>query len=291
MELLSALDGAVGIHVAGLWFGEFNQPKITQGDKAVTGMLIETSATGGDNFGAYIININNPDIMGTGSNVGAYNIRTKQTTGDTHFVTHLKINEGWSQGGGYGLYLDSVYGGKVDGFTPEGGSKDGIFLNNCADVILSPGEIVGYQGYGINFTANNQSISLFMPNRTNTGGTLGFINTTNYRPVIFDRNLIQLFASRTDQTYMVQLVSNMDYANAMALKVRGGGTTDHQIISWSETKGVDIYGAVADKISLGSPTVIAERATTQVPNKSIFIDSADGKLKFKDGTGIVNLLY
>jgi hypothetical protein len=108
ISLSTSTANTVGLHIRGLWSASFYDLKIEGGSTTSTGVKIETSFTGGNNWGAYVINFLNPDIRMTN---GDKAFATAQTSGDTVNVTHLNVYNGYISGSStsslnYGFYLD-----------------------------------------------------------------------------------------------------------------------------------------------------------------------------------------
>lgn len=254
VDLSRAGADAVGLHLAGAWLADLTAPRVVQGGVNSTGILVETSSAGGNEWGSYCIRINSADLRG----VGAYGLRTLQTVGDTVRVTHLYVEGGWFAAQRAGIDLNAVEDGRVVDTTLEGagtGSGDGIRLTGCSYVTLNPGEIVGYPGWGVSFGTGNSRIMLLAPTRTSPGGALGFLDPANYEPSVHDYERVKLFGSGVDQTYSVELSSRFDYGEAVRLSARGSqGAVS--LLSWGQDNGLGLSG--------GSGGVIVSRAAERV---------------------------
>jgi hypothetical protein len=246
---------AIGLRIRGLWFGTFTDLSIKQ-VAGTTGVHIETSATAGNDWGAYLLRFVNIDMQ-EGS--GAYGFRTLRTvaglTSDTVNVTHLDIFGGWVHSRATGMDLRNVHSGRVFGTAIEGASGDGIFLQDCSDVVLQPGEVSGAGGWAINPGTGNAALFVFAPSTVGTG-TLGYLNRANHRPTELAQGRAVVRASRTDETYWAELRANFDYGRSAQIVVRGGGPED-VILEYGDAAGTTIRGSATSGGQLNLPVKLA----------------------------------
>jgi hypothetical protein len=232
IDLTNAGANAVGLDVAGGWFLDILHPYITGGNVGQTGIQIQTSATGGDNYGAYLIEIHNPRFDGT----GGYAINCFRTGGDGAYdVTHLNTYGGWSKGFNYGMYLRNVTTGRIRGYVVDTG-VDGFNIASCNDIVLEPGELGPNTGYGINWGSGNTGCHLLLPGMAGVGGSLGYQNNGTYTPQIIDQGKVRLYGSRSDQGYYAELNSMFSAAESLTLTSNQGGTVT-KLIGYGSTPG------------------------------------------------------
>lgn len=233
IDMSGAGASAIAIDVAGAWFLNIQQPQIVGGNAGQTGIQIQTSAVGGNNYGAYLIEIHNPNFSGT----GGYAINCFRTAGDGAYdVTHLNSYGGWGKGWNYGFYLRNVGTGKPGwGYVHDTGI-DAFNIASCYDLVLAPGELGPNSGYGINWGTGNSGCYLIAPSKAGVGGTLGYQNNGNYTPQTFDQGKLRLYGSRSDQTYFSELNSLYAAGESMNLTVNHGGTV-FKPISYGSTNG------------------------------------------------------
>lgn len=277
IDISGASSGAIGLHVAGCWFLDVVQPTVKQ-TAGTIGIQIETSGTNGGDFGAYVITIRQPNL-GADQGSGAKGIETKRTTSDSVNVTHLLIENGWIKNKGYGLYLDRVSSFWVVGTAFEADSgettNDAIFCQNCTEGCLMPGEMTGFDGYGLNFGSGNGSVSVLFPGGFNSLGT-GSINRATYSPPGLQRDEVRLFGSATDQTYSVLMQSIFASGNPFRLIVNGG-VTARTLFEWSEAGGLKIEPvANIDLLSAGGSTGYKFNGTKVVGAQGAAVADAAG---------------
>jgi len=149
IDISGAGTSANGIHLAGTWFVTIDEIKIIQGPASSIGIFIETSQTGGNNYGSYCIDINNPDLW---VGAGAAGIKTIRTTGDgipsVKKTTHLIIRNGWCANKINGLFLSQASTVFIDGYVVDTGTN-GYYLEYCDNVMLRPGELGPVSNYAI----------------------------------------------------------------------------------------------------------------------------------------------
>jgi hypothetical protein len=223
IDITGAGPSAVALHIRGLRFGSIDTPRIRINGTGQAGIVIETSASGGNNWGAYLIQISNPDILGDTVNGGGYGIRTLQTSGDTIYVTNLTILDGWAKQVNYGLYLRNVAGGRVSGFVHDTGI-DSINVANSSDIVFQPGELGGsVSGYGIDWGTGNSGMWLLAPNNGGVTPALGYQNNSVYTPQALNQGVISLYGSNSDQAYAIKMQSIYNYGQSFLLQEKGSG--------------------------------------------------------------------
>lgn len=175
VDLTNAGANAIGLWVRGCWFLQIYKPKTVQSAATHTGILLETSQTGGNDWGTYLVEIHNPQFHRAASTNGLYGLRTRRTSGDAVSVTHLNVYGGWSKGNDYGMYLRDLSGGKILGFAADTGI-DGINIDDSGQVVLIPGELGGsITGYSINIGSGCTNVSVRAPDMA-AAGSLGYTN-------------------------------------------------------------------------------------------------------------------
>ncbi len=269
VDLTNAGANAIGLWVRGCWFLDLYTPRVFPALPTHIGILIETSQTGGQNHGSFCINIYDPDMTGTGGSPGLYGIQTVQTAGDTVVVTHFQTYNGWLNSFTDGTHLRNLNTFRIEGTTCEA-CVDGIDMASCAQGILSPGELSGNTGYGINFGAGCAGITLNLPSNAGNGGALGFMNNTTYTPQIFNQGQVRLYGSSTDQTYYADIKSAFNAGKSFVVEVKGGSVA-REIWAYDETGGsrflavggISGSGSVLAK-NLGGQETFATAATKAV---------------------------
>lgn len=219
-------NNAIAFDIAGVWFLQVFDPRITAatGTSGQSAFQIQTSRTGGNNYGAYNIQFFGVQMFGASSGIIEYGIRTLQTPGDSVQVTHFDVYGGWSSYVNYPIYLRETSTFNVVGFT-LGQCVDGLNVGaNSNNGWLRPGEL-DCSGYGINFPDSTcQNITVDSPSLAGMA-TLGLINTTNYAPTYLNVcGEIRLFGSGGAQNYYVSYKSSFTYGQSMVETVNGGGT-------------------------------------------------------------------
>jgi hypothetical protein len=273
VDLSAAGASAVGLAVRGCWWLQMYKPKLQGGNASQALIQIETSYTGGDNWGSYLIEIHNPQLSGT----AGYGINCFRTSGDGAYdVTHLNIYGGWAKSCNYGIYARNVTGGQWRGFVADNGI-DGINIANCNDILLEPGELGPNSGYGINFGNGNTAITLIAPNKAASGGTSGYMNTSNYTPQIFDQGKVQLFGSRADQSYYATFESAFSYAQSFLIRHKGS-SAETIIMEAGEGAGTTIRGTVSSggKITLAGKTLLCPLRFGSTYGATVAIDASTG---------------
>lgn len=247
IDVSGGSGSCVGLHIAGLWFGDFDLC-VKQGPASSGGILIETSNGGVVDFGAYIIRINGVCMGPDAGGPGLYGIKAIQHAGDAVSTTHLMITGGWIKNRNYGIYLDHVSSGWIQGTALEADLgltvNDAIFFSNCSDLVIMPGEMTGFDGWGINPGAGNANCGIFMPGGFNSLGA-GTINRATYSPPGLLPNEVRVFGSRTDQGYYAILESIFSAAHPFKLRVNGG-VVERTLFDWSEGGGLVIQPGAAD---------------------------------------------
>lgn len=249
-------SSAVALRIRGLWFGTFTDLSIKQ-VAGTTGVQIETSATGGNEWGAYLLRFINLDLQ---EGAGAYGLRTQRTTGDTVSVTHLDIFGGWAHSKNTGIRLQHVHSGRVLGTAIEGSSGDGISLQDASDVALQPGEISGAGGWAINPGTGCAGLAVIVPS-TIGGGALGYLNRANHRPTELALGRATVRASRSDEAYYTELRANYDYGRAAQIVARGGGPED-VILEYGDSAGTTLRGSATSGGLVTVPGKLAHTGTT-----------------------------
>jgi hypothetical protein len=238
IDLSRAAGDAVALDIRGLWFGTFYDLSIRQGAVSSTGISIQTSQKGGDNWGAYLLKFINLDMQ---EGAGKYGIRTWQTPGDAVAVTHLSVDGGWLHCKDYGFYLQNVSDFSTRGTAIEGGANDGIYVTDSNDVVLAPGEIGGYRGYAINLGKKADAVTVLIPSGANASNGKGFINRVESDAAAVGRDRIRLMGSREDPAYSVELSSVYSHSNAVRLTARGGGHAA-ELLRWGDDHGLLVTG-------------------------------------------------
>lgn len=256
IDLSAAGVGAVGLHIKGCWMGTWDSLRVdgvaavasmvTQG---LRGIVVETSATGGTNFGAYLCRFNNLRMREGYFNVG---LDVLQTSGDTTaHPTQIVTDGGWLLGCNYGMRMRKIEGAWVNDTVFEmsgagsGLGQNGIDIDDaCANVRLQPGEIGLYGGYGINVGSTNSKgpIHLMSESENGAGGTLGYLNPTAQIGRTSRKRLKVTGSADGFQNYYAELVSNFTFAQAVALIARGGGVED-TILEYGDSAGTTIRGS------------------------------------------------
>ena len=218
--------GAIGFDIQGAWFLNIYSPVISGNSTSngQKGISILSSTASNLGFGAYMINIFNPDFT---KGAAQYGIFANLQTSDTVRVTHLNVYSGWSSGYPTPIYLRNVSTFRIEGFTPEQG-VDGINIgSNSSNGFISLGEMSSNTGYGINFVdATVANMNVILPSAAGNGGSLGLINTTYYTPNQYLSNKFHLLGSTSGSVnnYSYDLVSAYNYTTSMTETVQGGGS-------------------------------------------------------------------
>ena len=239
VDLTNAGASAIGLRVRGCWWLNIYKPEFQGGNVGQTLLQIETSQNGGNNWGSYLLEISNPELSGT----AGYGINCFRTSGDSVDVTHLNVYGGWSKNCNYGMYMRQVTGFQIRGFVSDTGI-DGINIGNCADGLLEPGELGPNTGYGINFATGNAAIYLIAPNMAGVGGTLGYMNNSNYTPQYFDQGKLRVYGSRSDQDYYASFESQFSYAQSFLIRHKGS-TAESIIMEAGEAAGTTVRGTAS----------------------------------------------
>jgi hypothetical protein len=192
IDLTNAGANAVALHIKGLWLGGIYNPSITLNNANQGGIYIETSSTGGNNFGSYCIDIINPQIFGTVTSL--YGIQTQQTSGDSVGNTHIRIENGWVNKTTSGISLNYTNSSRLCGTTFEAITGDGVYLANCQDVFLSLGEIDS-GNYNINFGSGNGRIYDIGSSQSGSWGAGGRVNWGVYVPTTIAYNANPAFSA------------------------------------------------------------------------------------------------
>jgi len=220
-------SSAIGIHIKGLWYGWLERPRIT-GTGAI-GIKIETSESGGDNWGSFIIRILSPDTKQFSANTA--HIYTAQTSGDTAKCTHLLVDGGWLGGGtGDVFYLRDTGHSDFRNIAMEGGNDgDGFDVADCNKCTFAPGEVI-VDGYVFNWGTNLNEMEIRW--QKSVVGSLGIENTTNYTAPHIKRSGIRRYGSPTEQDYYYELRSRFYYPSAVELLGKGGNN-EQMIFRWA----------------------------------------------------------
>ncbi|MCJ2019465.1 hypothetical protein MKK84_18820 [Methylobacterium sp. E-065] len=267
VDLTGANPAAEALHVYGAWYLDIFHPRVVMNGANQAGIVLETSQSSSQGYGTYMIEVVNPQFTGT----GLYGLRTFQTSGDTRAVTHLNVRGGWSKGISYGLYLNYVSTGRVDGWAADTGI-DAINIQNSNDLILMPGELGPGTGYGVNFGAGNAGIAMLAPSHAGVGGSLGYMNTSTFTPVLFDQSKTRLYASRSNQAYFIELGVNLQYNSTSGyLNFQGGNVGGiYQGIGFTQNSPV-----ATGAFQFGEPTrvndVVLGRNTTAPGDTAGFV--------------------
>ena len=273
VDLSAAGASAVGLAVRGCWWLQIYKPKLQGGNVGQQLIQIQTSYTGGDNWGSYLIEIHNPQLSGA----AGYGINCFRTSGDGAYdVTHLNIYGGWSKSCNYGIYARQVTGGQWRGFVADSGI-DGINIGNCNDILLEPGELGPNTGYGINFATGNTAITLIAPNKATSGGSLGYMNNSNYTPQLFDQGKVRLYGSRADQTYYATFESQFSAGQSFLIRHKGGAT-ETIIMEAGESVGTTVRGTVTSGglITLAGKTLLCPKRFGSTYGATVAIDASTG---------------
>ena len=218
--------GAIGLQVQGGWFINLYAPKIdSTAGTGQTGIQIVSSAVGSLAFGAYMIEIHNPDMtVGTGLQ---YGIRTIKQTSDSVGITHLSLYGGWFSSVTSPVYLTNTSTFRITGMTTVAAVDAVSIGTNSAQGFISTGELDS-TGYGINFL-DNTITGMAVVTPSHAGATTGaFINTANYNPQIFDYNTVRLNATQSgvpaNAAYNYQLLSQFTAAATVVETAQSGGS-------------------------------------------------------------------
>lgn len=271
VDLSGAGTDAAAWHIRGLWHVSWYDPCVICKDSSLqTAFKIETSETGGDGWGSFILHFYNPYIFR-----GHYGIRTLRTAGDSVHVTHLHVHGGYMSGVDYGIYLEETATGSIIGTAIEQGDNDGIYIGvNATDLILMPGEINNMGGYGINISqTTGRGNYLIAPSAVSFGtNALGDINETA-KINIFDRGRLQLVQSRAENDYYVELKSLYNYGESFVLNACGGGS-EAKLLSWGTGK------------ALTPGTGLALKGATGIMTGNEVFNALSGNVFVKDPNGI-----
>lgn len=250
IDLTNGGVNAIGLWVRGVQWLNIYKPQIFPNDLTHTGILIETSQTGGNDFGAYMIEIHNPRIQRI-TNSGLYGIRTVRTVGDVVSVTHLNVYGGWSKGNTYGMHLRSLSGGHINGFVADTGT-DGINIDNSGQMVLSPGELGGsggqaLSGYSVNYGASNVNVTFQAPNLAVTGA-LGYTqNGTGSAPV----TVRGISGTSTDARNLrdFKIISDGNTSATVTFSVNEANNTYFVVASAAGTTGTPAAGSLRVSIA------------------------------------------
>lgn len=225
----------------------------------------------------------------------------------------------------YGYYIEAARGVDINGgyisFCHEGvtavsGYSDNIVISNVlffnSDAFNGAGSLAGC--YAVNKTNSLASLVLGAGNSFADSTTAGVWGTINPVQTVLGHTDIKnyLSNSQSSSTWVkgtsarvigthtgagvetILLRTLKADATTEASRITIDGTVD---LSTINVRTADIYmngtdtGGAAGRIrGVHSQSFIARDATA-VLNGYLFVDSADNKLKFKDSSGIVNLLY
>ena len=244
VDLTNAGASANGIAIRGAWYVNFYAPRVLGGNSGQSGIYIETSASAGANYGAYMIEIHNPDLgNNNGSGVLGYGIQTAQTVSDTVQITMLNVYGGWGKNCTYGLYYRGIAGFKVYGWTHDTGT-DAINIASSSDGVLMPGELGPCTGYGINWGSGCSAMNLMVPNLVGVAPTSGYQNNTTYTPQQITQGFMRSYISRSDQTYYWELKGIYSYGSSFQMNLRGGGNAQ-TVMSFGDAVGLTVNGGAA----------------------------------------------
>lgn len=223
------------IDIAGLWNAVFEKVKIVTGNGS-NGIYIRTSQTGGQDFGAYNIQIINAFIDGSGT----YGIRTEKTSGDTVRITHLSIIGGWIAHHAPPIMLSNVDFGTIilpalDSFT-----GNGIVLDSCTNMVVIPGEAVS-PANAIKVQGTSSRISVL--------STYADLDPSFLTTGVFNGTVRVFGSDQSDQGYYAELSSVYNYAQSFKITARGGGSPTN-IITWGEVEGLVLRAGVAGRIGI-----------------------------------------
>lgn len=273
IDISGADASAVGLHVRGLWFGSFTGLKVLQGPATSTGVLVETSETGGNNFGSYLLRFIGLDLK---DGAGAYGFRTNRTEGDAVSVTHLLVEGGWFAKKDQIAHFAHANSGRVLDTVLDESPGDGLHFENCADWVLSPGEAGRLGGHAINFGAGNSAMTLLVPNKIGTN-LAGYVNEANHKPSVYAKDALRLLGSRTDASFFTELRNDYTYAASTKLIASGGGTP-HTVLSWGDGEplrltqgrhhGVQVED-VDGRVGFYGATPVAKQANVPVTAEAI----------------------
>jgi len=277
VDLTNAGASAKGIAIRGGWYVNFYAPRVVGGNAGQSGIYIETSASAGANYGAYMIEIHNPDLgNNNGTGVLGYGIQTAQTASDTYSVTMLNVYGGWAKNCTYGMYLRNTVGFKIHGWTHDTGT-DCINIDNSSDGVLSPGELGPATGYGINWGSGCVGMYLIAPNIAGVTPTLGFQNNSSFTPDYWNQGVLRLYGSRSDQTYYATLESNYSYGQSFIIRHKGS-SSETIIFEAGEAAGTTVRGTISSGgvVKLSGKSLFCPKRFGSTYGATIAIDASTG---------------
>jgi hypothetical protein len=289
VDLTNAGSSAKGIAIRGGWYVNFYEPRVLGGNSGQSGIYIETSASAGANFGAYMIEIHGPDLgNNNGAGVLGYGIQTAQTSSDVVQITMLNVYGGWAKNCTYGFYGRAIAGFKLYGWTHDTGT-DAVNIANSSDGVLMPGEFGPCTGYGINWGSGCSAMYLIAPNLVGTAPTSGYQNNTTYTPNQWVQGAIRTYGSRSDQGYFAEYKSVFSYGGAFTEAVAAGSTTPNTVRTYvggvgmqnTYVAGVSATGTGSKNLrgyaTFAAATSVAVTFANAEPDGSYFlVVSADG---------------
>jgi len=277
VDLTNAGASAKGIAIRGGWYVNFYAPRVVGGNAGQSGIYLETSASAGANYGAYMIEIHNPDLNNNnGTGVLGYGIQTAQTASDTYSVTMLNVYGGWAKNCTYGMYLRNTVGFKIHGWTHDTGT-DCINIDNSSDGVLSPGELGPATGYGINWGSGCVGMYLIAPNIAGVTPTLGFQNNSSFTPDYWNQGVLRLYGSRSDQTYYATLESNYSYGQSFIIRHKGS-SSETIIFEAGEAAGTTVRGTISSGgvVKLSGKSLFCPKRFGSTYGATIAIDASTG---------------
>jgi Pectate lyase superfamily protein len=235
IDMYQAGNDAIGFNMKGAWLWSiYDLLILLKANSNQTGVFLQSTTSGGQNWGNYGGNIKNIGIFGSGK----YGIRalTNDPTGTVNggiaVVTNLTIDGGWIVEPESPMYLEGLTVGKIHGICLALGIN-ALTIKNCSDISLFLGESGPCTGYNI-FLENSNKIHDFGSSTVNIG-TLGYTNKPSLLSGV-NNNVLTLCADIDGITY-TQIKSNYNYANPFEILVKGGSPNVCKLVQYSEIDG------------------------------------------------------
>lgn len=230
----------LGLGLHGMWFAEINSLSIRNstdgGYEGVVALDVLSSKEGTTDWGAYCINVNNPEMF---MNAGHAGIQTGKATNDTMSVTHLNVYGGWIHGPDYGMDLEDLDVGYVEWIALEN-LEYGIRFTDSVGVTVNPGETTNITNQTYKDGGGNGVMQLNRPHHIGSGST-DLPHYTRY-----GRNEIQLAPTNDiSQDYGVRIESRYEWQDAFSLAVKD--STDWQeLLHYGDGVGMTLSGGTGD---------------------------------------------
>lgn len=238
IDMTQAGSNEIAFNTKGAWMWSiYDLFILLKGNSNQIGLNLETTTTGGYNWGNYCGNIKNITIFGGGGYgiKGLTNDPAGTGPGGLAQVTNLTIDGGWIQGPSYPAYFDTLAIGKINGIVLAGGIN-ALTLNDSFDVTLSLGETGPCTNYNFMIERYDRIFD-FGSARVNPGA-LGYTNDSKSLLGIADRSLT--LSADSDNLYSSSMHSNYNYANPFELSCQGGTGQVAKLLQYSEIQGTSI---------------------------------------------------